>query len=363
MPVEMEMGFQDPGITQSFLTQAAATQEGRYTVQQDYDPEIEDILRKETMMWQLITSKKPANAAIVRKIKKANRPTIGFVNRGDLSGVYDNPNLPPSKDLSDPGQEVKALAGSIQFEHFGRSLADQQGRPYGDEVAEETNDMLINAARFLEMSLFTGDADAAGGLEFNGIDKQTPTSPSNNHVFTANITTATPDSIVDKLNEIVVRATNDRNVLRRITHIFCTGAASLKIRDEVGQQHLYENRQEINAGIRVPGIVTPNGILPIITSPYINDLDGGAGNDVCRFYLIDIDSLEWRGVYPFGGVKTFQPQLFDITNTINGLPLVEKRMCLMYGTLYAKNGGEGIYRLDVTVPPGSVWNTSSEVIR
>ena len=364
MPIGLSVGFQDPSITNNFLMQAAATQVGRYTVQQDFDPEIEDILRKETVLWRLITQKKPANAPIVKKLSKQNRPTVGFVDKNNLTAVFSNPSQLPSLSLADPGQEVKALGGSIEFQHFGRSMADQQNRPYGDEVAEETNDLLINCARFLEMSLFTGNATSSQ-LQFNGIDQQTLAE----HIFSIDTATATPAKVVDKLNEICVRASTDRNRMRRITHIICTGAGNLLIRDEVGQNLLYHNLQEVVAGINVPGIVTANGIIPIITTPYLNDLKGATTGtddqrkDTCRFYLIDIDCLEWRGVYPFGGQKTFEPQIFDISNTINGLPLVEKRMVLMYGTLYAKNGGEGIYRLDVKVPANTVWNIGTELLK
>lgn len=359
MPTDIEVGFQEFDTTETFLTQAAATNLGGFTLNQDFAPEVEDILRDETVLWQMLLNKKAAPAPTVKKIRKNARPTVGFTNRSNLAGARANSHAATANDLSDPGQEVKAIAGTIEFEHFARSMADQQGRPYGDEVADETAELLVNCGRFLEMSLFAGDAEAGDGLEFNGIDRLLPPQ---GHIVTADITTDNPDSIVSKLNEICLRASTDRNKLRKITHIFCTGSGALKLRDEVGQAVLYQNLREVVAGHEVPGIVTANGIIPIITTPYLNDIDGGANHDICRYYPLDLSTLEWNGVYPFGGDKTFEPQIFDITNTINGLPLVEKRMVLIYGCLYAKNRGEGIYRLDVSVPAGSVWNTAEEVL-
>jgi len=360
MPTTTPFGFQEPQLTEEFLVQAEATNIGGFTVNQNFAPEVEDILRDETVLWQMLINKKPAPAATVKKIWKNARPVVGFTNRSNLAGALANSHAATANDLSDPGQEVKALAGTIEFEHFARSMADQQGRPFGDEVAEETAELIVNCGRFLEMSLFAGDASAPGGLEFNGIDRLIPAT--GGHIHTSSIVSPEPDSIVSKINEVCLRASTDRNRLRKISHIFCTGSSALKIRDEVGQAVLYQNLREIVAGYEVPGIVTANGIIPIITTPYLNDIDGGVGEDICRYYLLDLSTLEWNGVYPFGGLKSLEPQIFDISNTINGLPLVQKRMVLIYGCLYAKNRGEGLYRLDVTVPSGSVWNTAQEVL-
>lgn len=353
-------GFKDFSETEAFINQsiqATASNLQGFTVRDDFDDEIDDFLRENTILWQLIKNKKEANAATVKKISKDRRPQVGFVDRSNLTGANANTMTQTQKNLSDPGQDVKALAGTIEFEHFARSLHEQQGRPYGDEVAEETEDLLINGARFLEMSLFTGDA-AADPLQFNGIDKLIH--PAN--IFTADITGSNPDLISTKLNEMCVRASSDRNIMQMPNLILGTGAASIKLQEEVGQAVYFNNKSEVVPGVHVPGILGPKGIIPVVQTPYINDLDGGAGNDVIRIYLIDINLLEWHGVYPFGGSKTLNMQIFDVTNYISNRPLVEKRMALMYGCLYARNMGRGIWRLDVTVPSGSVWNTSAEVL-
>lgn len=352
------IGFQDIESVDS-LIQGAATNVGGFTINDNFVPEVEDILRKETVLWQLITSKKPAPAATVKKVRKTTRPLVDWANRSDLSSAHTNDPAALVKDVSDPGQDVKAVAGTVRWDHFGRSIAGQQNYPYGNEVSEDTEELLINSARFLEMALFTGDSTVSGNLQFNGLTRQMPSG----HTYTADITSSTPDSIVAKLNEVCMRATTDRNIMRKITHIFCTGAGSLKIRDEVGQNILYQNIQEVTAGITVPAIVTANGNIPIVTTPYLNDTAGTNGApDVIHYWLVDISSIEWYGVYPYGGTQSFDPQIFDITMYISGLPLVERRMALIYGTLYAKNRGQGIYRLDVSVPNGTVWNTASEIL-
>lgn len=353
-------GFQSVEAAQNILQtmiQANATNYGGFTVREDFEDTIIRYLRKETILWQMLR-KRPAGAAVVKKIREGSLAQVGFVNRSNLSNSFMNDPQRTANDLSDPGQEVKAIAGCVEFGHFDRSLHEQQNKPFNDVVSDDTNNLLVSIARTIEMGLFLGDA-TADPMQFNGIDKQMAPY---GHVFEIDLTGVEPDDITQKLCEIVVRATTDRNILRRISHIFCSGAGTVQLTNEVGQAILYQNQTEIVPGVKVPAIMTQNGTTPIVPTPYIQDLDGGAGPDIIRFYLIDLDSLEWRGVYPLGGEKVFEPQMFDVTQFLSTVPMLEKRLGLIYGTLYANNRGEGIYRLDVKVPSGTVWNNADPAL-
>jgi hypothetical protein len=352
MALIQPVGFGDVYQTEALL-EASATTLGGFTINQNFDPEIEDILRSETVFWQLLP-KRAAQAPIVQKIKKTTRPQVGFIDKMNLTGSTMTPHANTALDLTDPGEEVKAIAGRIQFNHFPRSMANQQGNPYLDEIAEETNDLIVSCARKIEMGLFRGNK-TTDPLQFSGLDAFCRV----DHTFTANITTATPDRIADKLNEICMRATTDRDVIRRVTHIFCSGAGSLFLQREIDDRMLYQNLMEVTPGVKVPGIVTSNGVIPIIVSPYVTDVDGGAGTDTLTFYALDMQTLEWNGVFPYGGSRKYDPQIFDISNTINGMPLVEERFVLLYGCLYPRFSAEGIWKLNVTAPSGSTWSPQS----
>jgi hypothetical protein len=346
-------------LLQSVQIGASATNLGGFTINQEFDPEVEDNLRDNTVLWQLITTKKKAIAPVIKKIRRTSRPTADFVDRNNLQAAYNNSHGDTALNLQDPGQEVKAVAGKLSFAHFNRSMYEQQGRPYGDEIASETDELLTNTARFLEMQLVQGDANS-NSLAFNGIEKLIPSS---GHIFTVDLTDAQPESIISKIDEVVLRASTQRNYMQKLTHIVGTGSAHKAIREEVGQALFYTNSKEVVPGLNVPSVMTNNGELPIITSPYLNDLDGGAGDDTIRLYLLDMTSLEWHGVVPFGGTPdNLEPQIFDITQYVNGQPLVEQRMVLLYGALYAKNQGAGIYRIDIKVPSGTVWNSVEEAL-
>lgn len=352
-------GFAPIGQVERVI-QANATHMGGWTVNQAFNPEIYDILRNNTVFWQLIRNKVAAPGNIVQKIRKLARPSAAFVDKFNLTtlpqtapavAIHQNDMVDSRLNLDDPGQEIKAIAGTVEFDHYPRSLANQQGNPYLNEVVRQTEDLLVETSRKLEMALFRGSV-ATDPLQFNGLDAFCQPE----HTFTADITAAEPDSIADKLNEICMRATTDRNVIRKITHIFCSGAGSLFLRREMDDRLIYSNLVEIVPGVQVPAILSAEGRIPIVSSPYVTDVDGGAGADTLTYYLIDMSTLEWNGVYPFGGAKTLEPQIFDISNTINGLPLLEKRMVLMYGCLYPDHGAEGIWKLNVTAPSGSTWS-------
>jgi hypothetical protein len=350
MVVEQKLGFYDFGETDALLQ--ASTNLNGFTVNMLYDAEIEDYRRVETKLWQLILNgnKKPAAAPTVRKAIKDRRAKIGFVNRSDLTNSVGNVLNDLRPNFNDAGQEVKAIAARLAFPHFGRSMSNQQGRPYGDEVAEATDSLLRESYRFLEMMLFNGDA-SVNPLEFNGLQSQ---SILPDHVFQVDIRGVQPQRIWQTVNEIVMRATTDREILRRITHIFTTGSAYVAIQQEAEAFGLKLLEKEVVPGLNVPSIMTGDGEKPVISSPYLDDLANQSGHDVLRVYLLDINAIEWHGVYPYGGEKTLEPQIFDVTNYLNGQYLVTERMLLLYGTPYLTNNA--LYRIDILAPLGSAWN-------
>jgi hypothetical protein len=230
-------------------------------------------------------------------------------------------------------------------------MHEQQNRPYYDEIATDTDDMIMECWRFIEMSLFSGDADT-DPLSFNGMESQM-TLPS--HIWEINTTGTQPQRIWEIINEIVMRAATDRNVLRRITHIFMTGAAFVTLQRELGSSQIrFGDEKEIIPGYTVPSIMTGAGELPIVTSPYLQDLADVNGNDILRVYLVDINAVEWHYVRPYGGKDSPDPQIFDVTMYLANEPLVTERQLIMFGTPYLKNNG--IWRIDVRAPRGSAWN-------
>lgn len=346
--------------------EAAAINLDGFTLADWFEPEIEDYRRQETVLWRLIRpeNKKKARAATVRHVKRDKIQSVGFVSRSDLSGRSINDKQDGDMDLNidDPGQDIKALAGSARFPHFSRSLAIQQGHPYGDEVAENTASLIQDTYRALELALYRGNA-TANPLEFNGILRQMP---AQGQVEEVDLTGETPEKIWRMMNLICVKAATNRTINRRITHFLFSGAALVKLQEEVVVDSLKMNQLEIIPGVHVDTIQTGDGQKPIIVSPFIDDaasLGGDAeadpvvppDHDMLTIIGIDINALYWYGVIPEGGNASLDPQVFDMNIYQGNRPLVTERMTLMYGTPKVLN--DGVWRINIKAPLGSAFNT------
>lgn len=333
--------------------QAAATAFDGFIVQQDYDRLIKKYVRENTVFWQLLR-KQAAEANIVREILEtpATAPQVGFVNKSTLNPTVNTANA-NNYDLTDVGQEVKAVGGLFSVNHYAQSLYRQQASPYGDIIARKTDRMLIAVAKTLERGLFNGNA-TTNPLAFNGLSAQMPTANRRTIDITAG------DSIVNALRGIVRFASNNEELLLDTSHIFTSGLGVELMCEELDQKLQYHNLDIIRPGFSVPTLNTQSGgSLPVITSPYIRDAvipaDGGApAYDEVTFYLFNLDDISWRGVVPFGGKSTFEPQIFDVSRYVDGPTplLLEKRMAMIYGTLYVGNRGQSLFELKVRIPAG-----------
>ena len=328
------------------------------TVNQSIMDMIGDYQRKNGVMWQLIPNKKYAKSPTVQEGIKDKHPVVGAVDRSTLDHQEAGVTNPPGsleRDLADPGQDIKAISGEVEIPHFAHSMNAQQGYAYEDTFAENTDDLLHSATRYVDRQLIVGDS-AQNPNEFNGLLNLMTGDPG--HTAVLDLTDSNNTTLIHQaLNKLCIRALNEPNNINSISHIFCSGGGQNALITEAYNSHIYQNQKEIAPGHIVNAIVTPGapeGTTPIVSSPYIFDeaADDNSG-DFLDFWLVDMSLIEWHTVVPFGGRKTHELQIFDFTKYVSGNPLVEKRMILQYGTLYAKNRGRGIYRLRVKAAPGS----------
>jgi hypothetical protein len=341
-----EITFENPLGVYNSTIQAAASNLGGLAVRQDYLPVIGDYRVKVTKFWNKIKTKLPAASPIIQEMISSSLPTVAFAPRGNLEAVVTQP--PVSLGYG-PGQEVKAIVGRIHCEHFALSMAHQQKNAFGDQMSTDTDNLILSAMRFLERSLFTGDA-RVNPLAFNGMVAQMPET----NVFTADITTDDPDAIHDKIDLICQMSAYRPNSLieHYPTHIFCSGAGNRLITKEIKQLQLYHNVKEITPGVRVPAISTSFGEVEIVPTVYLQD-KAEPDADIISYYIVDMNNFAWFGVYPYGGERKFEPQIFDLSHVVNGLPTLRERMIILYGTPKAMDEGRGIFRLDVRAPRGS----------
>lgn len=350
------------GFQRSYDLQAAATRlDGSFlTHRDDFMSTIGHYIRnsQDVRLWKMIR-KELAEADLNREAIEGQDPESGFMSKNNMNPPVNDVANPASHDLSDPGQLNKAIGGIIQTGHYTESMWRQQGKPYGNQLSDRTMKLISSMVKNVERALFRGNA-TTNPLEFNGLEQQMdPT-----HLFEADITAG--DSVVKKLRGIVRLSISDETILRSVTHIFTTALGVQLLEDETDMKLEYHNLDRVSPGLSVPSIVTHRGLMPIVDSPFLRDEKGAtdADPDYIDYWLLDINSLCWKGVIPKGAnvsnpnspsPSDFDPQIFDITRyTGMGDLMVETRIGLMYGTLYAKNRGQGIWKLRVKVPPLTV---------
>jgi hypothetical protein len=340
-----------PGFQQ---IQAVATNLDGFTVRQDFMPMMRKYVRENMVLWTLLRKEK-AEADVIKEILEppGTAPAAGFMDKVTLNPVGNPANL-QNYDLADPGQQIKAFGGLIRVNHYSRSLDRQQNSPYGNQTGRKTDRLFIQTLKAIERGLFTGNA-TTNPLAFNGLERQMPVA--NN--YAASIIAG--DSVVQKLRGIVRLASADEEILKDSTHIFTSGLGVELIEQELMQKLQYHNLDVIRPGFKVPAMETHSGLLPLISSPYIRDVAGAipvTDPGFVDFYIFNINDLIWKYVVPEGGEDTYLPQVFDVSKyaDVSSPLLLEKRLCLGYGALYAGNRGASLYKLRVTIQPNRVGN-------
>jgi hypothetical protein len=336
--------------------QAEATLNDGFAVRDDFHSEIGRYIRSsdDVRLWPLIR-KMPAEADLTREIVEADDPAVGFMAKNTLAAV-ETPTDYTVLNLTDPGQQNKALGGVINVGYYSLSLWEQQGKPYGPQLAMKTEKAMSACIKSLERALFRGDA-TANPLEFNGLEKQMAAG----HAFEADVSQG--HKIAKKLRGMARLAVSDENILRGVTHIFCSALGVELIEEQTESQLQYQNLDKVSPGLKVPSIITQRGVTPLIDSPFVRDTaadpDAGRNYDLIHYWLLDLDQITWRGVIPKGGTaNNFNPQMFDVTRYAYHAGqesyMVEKRLILQFGTLFVGNRGQGIWKLSVKVPAGTI---------
>ncbi len=347
-------GFQS--LEQMQAIQAEAVAYDGFYVRQEYDPVVGMYLRNadDILLWNLIR-KLPAESDLIQEMVENDDPAVGFMQKNTLVAVENPTTYNPLKQLPG-GQRVKALGGVINLGYYAQSLWEQQGKPYGPQLAMKTEKEMSATLKALEKCLFRGNA-TTNPLEFNGLESQMAP----DHAFIRDISGG--QKIANLLRGICRLALNDETILRGITHIFTSALGVELIENQTDSQLQYMNLERVSPGLKVPSINTQRGTTPMLNSPFIQDTpaDPAAGRnyDLIHYWLLDLNQITWRGVIPKGGTPgNFNPQIFDVSKYAYhaGLEhyMVEKRFILQFGTLFVSNAGQSIWKLSIRVPAGTI---------
>ena len=331
----------------TFDVAATASNLNGGTVRDDYSEYIARRLRTDANAFPLVNliERRQAKNETIQDLREGGLPGSQFTDRNSISTAA-RPLTEGDMDLDGPRQPIKVISGVIQSDFLARSVAESQGLPYGDSFAEKTDKLTLSALHLWEKSLITGDAEE-NPLSFNGLIKQMTVEGVDN-IHSADSQT---DSVLMKLRRLAIRMTQDP-VDNFVPSVLITdGDGYQLIEEEVHSQSSYTlPLRELVPGFHVSAIMTGAGEIPIVISRHLFD----PTTTTVPFIMLDRNHFSWRGLFPAGGARDYNPQIFDFSPyTADGdAAMLQKRLLILAGTPYLAYP-QAAFRLDVTVPAGS----------
>lgn len=356
--------------SEKILSAAYQDPNSKVVVLQEYSPMhynriIGDYRGKDaSAIWAMGVTKRLARQATITEAKRDSYVSVGPVDRDNLAGLV--PQNRPDVDLpgADSGEDIKSVGGIIEYSDFGNSLQRQQQEIYGNLYEENIfvgkDELYTGYVREMNRQLVSGNA-ASNPLEFNGIQRLVPSS----NIVPFDSTSAESSNILVHMamRSVITKASSDRNIDRKIDFIIGSLVGHNYILNQMDQNNVLYNRDNSSVvpGINVTHINVFGREIPLTSDKWIDDIPGATNSDpdTLVYYLYGKKNLQWHGVIPFGKriqktLMDFEPHITEIYVTTPEVPFLKQEACLSYGALYAANAGRDLYRLEVTVPPGTI---------
>lgn len=227
---------------------------------------------------------------------------------------------------------VKAITNEIEFSHFDREVGQQQGI-FNGLTESDIRDMVNDLLTLQDSKLWTGNdtsLSASTTNEYVGLLTQI--------TQTGTIGASTP--ILDAIRTEVARlsAQTEYDVKPSVVVVNPMTLDLIEQEEQARTNAVKQYEVELTGGIKVKGVMTCQGVLPIIADPYLPleaNKKGGAGEDkddiVSNTHKVAILSENLITRYYVGSDK---PRIFGFG--IQDESLDEKYMALQYDCIVAK---------------------------
>lgn len=281
-----------------------------------YEKEILDLVGKRGIMMQRIIARKATGQPTRYFEKQPATKTAAFQDPHALTANKYNVKRIERSAF------IKAITNEIEFSHFDREVGAQQGI-YTGLTLEDVQDMVTDVLTLQDEKVWTGndtDLTANGSLEYVGLLnqlKQTSVIAEGVRITTA------IRSEVAKLSD-----RKDYDVKPSLIVVNPITYDLIEQEEEEKANTTKQYTVEITAGIKVRGVMTAMGVLPIVADPYLPLLDAGAGKKTHRIAILS-ENLLTR--YYVGSPI---PRIFEFKQGDESL--VDKYMALQYDCIVAK---------------------------
>lgn len=285
-----------------------------------FEKEILDLVGKRGYLLQRMPTKPATGNPTQYFEKRAATATAAFQDPHDLK-VTSKFNVTRVNKAA----FLKAITNEIEFSHFDREVAGQQGL-YTGLTESDIRDMVSDLLALQDAKVWTGNDTSLSESttdEYMGLLKQ----------ITQTGEIADGVKITDAIRSEVARlaARTDYDVRPSLIVVNPLTYDLIEQEEQSRPNAVKGYEVEIVAGIKVRGVATAMGILPIAPDPYLPVEDGSGGDSGKKIHNIAILSENLLARYYVGSDK---PRIFGFG--LQDESLNEKYMALQYDCIVAK---------------------------
>lgn len=294
-----------------------------------FEKEILDLTHKRGLMLQRIQTREATGQPTRYLEKTARQHTAAFRNPSALDATEGAPTRVEKSAF------IKAITSAVKFGHFDVELGQQQGQ-FNGLKADDLSDMVNDVLTLQDSKLWTGaatDLTVNSNLEYVGLLNQITQTGD----IAANVDIAT----AVRAEVARLQAKTDYDVRPSVVVMNPMTANLFEEEEAKKDTKVYE--VEALAGIKVRGIMTCMGVLPVIADPFLPlDTTTTSGSTIHKIAILS-ENLLYRFYVGSPNVRVFE---FGMdAYSLNG-----KYMALQYDTIVAKGASYAHTILKKTVP-------------
>lgn len=299
-----------------FATAVADSMGNGYIEVPIFEKEITNLTHKRGIMLQRIVAR-PATGHPTRYFEQIARQNVAaFRDPRNLDTAWGEPTRREKSAF------IKAVTSGIKFSHFDMEVGAQQGQ-FPTLKSDDLTDMVNDVLTAQDSKLWTGadtDLTSPTSNEYVGLLTQIKQ--------TATIADSTRMAVAIRTEFARLAANKEKNVTPSLIVMNPLTLDLMEQEEEKTENHVKFYEVEAVPGIKVRGIMTCMGVIPIVTDPF---LPVTTATNVATHKIVILSENLLRRFY----IGSDKVRVFEIGHQAD-TSLAQKFMALQYDTIVAK---------------------------